>query len=143
LLAAGLIRDELQALLALARVGEQPSSSTPTSLPVRTMTDSYEPATGCVGPSGSSRRSGSRPWARDFIACVRRIVKSGIGRSSRAGRRVENPAAVRRLLTASGNPELRTVVAIAQALGAEVRIVPKTRARGTGGAGRRGARTAA
>jgi hypothetical protein len=32
---SGLIRDDLQAHLALARVGEQPPSSTPTSLPVR------------------------------------------------------------------------------------------------------------
>jgi DNA-binding XRE family transcriptional regulator len=37
----------------------------------------------------------------------------------------KNPAAIRRLLTASGNPELRTVVAIAEALDAEVRIVPR------------------
>jgi DNA-binding phage protein len=37
----------------------------------------------------------------------------------------KNPAAVRRLLTASGNPELRTVVAMAQALGADIKIVPK------------------
>lgn len=35
----------------------------------------------------------------------------------------KNPAAIRRLLTASGNPELRTVVAMAQALGADVKIV--------------------
>ena len=35
-LAAGLIRDNLQAHLAPARVGEQPPSSTPTSLSVRT-----------------------------------------------------------------------------------------------------------
>jgi hypothetical protein len=35
-LAAGLIRDDLQAHLALARVGERPPSPTPTSLPVRT-----------------------------------------------------------------------------------------------------------
>jgi DNA-binding phage protein len=35
----------------------------------------------------------------------------------------KNPAAVRRLLTASGNPELGTVVAMADALGAEVKIV--------------------
>jgi hypothetical protein len=35
-LAAGLICDDLQAHLALARVGERPPSSTPTSLPVRT-----------------------------------------------------------------------------------------------------------
>jgi len=41
----------------------------------------------------------------------------------------KNPAAIRRLLTASGNPELRTVVAIAQALGAELKIVPKTGSR--------------
>ena len=44
-LAAGVIRDDLQAHLALARVGEQPPSSTPTSLPVRTI--------------GSSERAGS------------------------------------------------------------------------------------
>lgn len=37
----------------------------------------------------------------------------------------KNPAAVRRLLTASGNPELRTVVAMAEELDAEVMIVPK------------------
>jgi hypothetical protein len=36
-LAAGLIRDNLQTHLVLARVGEQPPSSTPTSLPVRTI----------------------------------------------------------------------------------------------------------
>lgn len=41
----------------------------------------------------------------------------------------KNPAAIRRLLTASGNPELRTVVAMAQALGAELKIVPKPSAR--------------
>ena len=38
----------------------------------------------------------------------------------------KNPAAIRRLLTASGNPELRTVVALAQALGAEVKVVPRS-----------------
>lgn len=38
----------------------------------------------------------------------------------------KNPAAIRRLLTASGNPELRTVVAMAQALGADLKIVPKS-----------------
>ena len=41
----------------------------------------------------------------------------------------KNPASVRRLLTASGNPELQTVVAIAEALDAEVKIVPRKRAR--------------
>lgn len=37
----------------------------------------------------------------------------------------KNPASVRRLLTASGNPELKTVVALADALGADVKIVPR------------------
>lgn len=39
----------------------------------------------------------------------------------------KNPASVRRLLTAPANPELRTVVAMADALGADVRIVPRGR----------------
>jgi hypothetical protein len=39
-LAASLTRDNLQAHLAPARVGEQPPSSTPTSLPVRTRSTS-------------------------------------------------------------------------------------------------------
>lgn len=38
----------------------------------------------------------------------------------------KHPAAIRRLLTASGNPELRTVVAMAQALGADLKIVPSS-----------------
>jgi hypothetical protein len=42
-LAAGLIRDDLQAHLALARVSEQPPSSTPTSLPVRTLSTGVGP----------------------------------------------------------------------------------------------------
>ena len=41
----------------------------------------------------------------------------------------KNPAAVRRLLTASGNPELRTVVAMAEALDADVQIVPRKAAK--------------
>ena len=46
MLTAGLIRDNLQAHLALARVGEQPPSSAPTSLPVWTTRGSHEPAVG-------------------------------------------------------------------------------------------------
>lgn len=43
----------------------------------------------------------------------------------------KNPASVRRLLTAAGNPELATVVAMADALDADVVVVPrKRRARG-------------
>ena len=41
----------------------------------------------------------------------------------------KNPASVRRLLTAPVNPELRTVVAIAEALDAEVQIVPRKHTR--------------
>ena len=41
----------------------------------------------------------------------------------------KNPASVRRLLTAPVNPELRTVVAIAEALDADVQIVPRKRGR--------------
>jgi DNA-binding phage protein len=37
----------------------------------------------------------------------------------------KNPASVRRLLTAPANPELRTVVAMADALNADVVIVPR------------------
>jgi DNA-binding phage protein len=37
----------------------------------------------------------------------------------------KNPASVRRLLTAKGNPELGTVVAMADALDADVRVVPR------------------
>ncbi len=39
----------------------------------------------------------------------------------------KNPASVRRLLTAPANPELRTVVAMADALDADVVIVPRSR----------------
>jgi DNA-binding phage protein len=54
---------------------------------------------------------------------------SGMSKAELARAIDKNPAAVRRLLTASGNPELRTVVAIARALGAELKIVPKSPAR--------------
>lgn len=40
----------------------------------------------------------------------------------------KNPASIRRLLTASGNPELKTVVALADALDADVKIVPRKNA---------------
>ena len=39
----------------------------------------------------------------------------------------KNPASVRRLLTAQSNPELRTVVAMADALDADLVIVPRSR----------------
>jgi DNA-binding phage protein len=42
----------------------------------------------------------------------------------------KNPANIRRLFTAEANPELRTVAALATALGAEIRIVSKRRRAG-------------
>jgi DNA-binding phage protein len=56
----------------------------------------------------------------DALRASHRMSKAELARATG-----KNPAAVRRLLTASGNPELRTVVAMAQALGADVKIVPK------------------
>ncbi|HUA50131.1 MAG TPA: helix-turn-helix transcriptional regulator [Solirubrobacteraceae bacterium] len=41
----------------------------------------------------------------------------------------KNPASVRRLLTARGNPELATVVAMADALDADVLVVPRKSSR--------------
>jgi DNA-binding phage protein len=42
----------------------------------------------------------------------------------------KNPASVRRLLTLEGvNPELRTIVAMANALDADIQIVPRAKAR--------------
>jgi DNA-binding phage protein len=44
----------------------------------------------------------------------------------------KNPAAIRRLLTLDGaNPELRTVVAMANALDADIQIVPRKPAKST------------
>jgi DNA-binding phage protein len=39
----------------------------------------------------------------------------------------KQPAVIRRLFTAEVNPELRTIVALASALDAEIRIVPRRR----------------
>ncbi len=41
----------------------------------------------------------------------------------------KNPASVRRLLTAKGNPELGTVIAMADALDADVVVVPRKKSR--------------
>jgi DNA-binding phage protein len=66
-------------------------------------------------------------------AIVRRLdglrEEHGLTKAQLARAINKNPAAVRRLLTASGNPELRTVVAMAEALDAEVQIVPRAGSR--------------
>ncbi|MDQ3552888.1 MAG: helix-turn-helix domain-containing protein [Chloroflexota bacterium] len=56
-------------------------------------------------------------------------VDAGMSKADLARAIGRNDAAVRRLFTAEVNPELRTVAAIAAALGAEVRIVPRRKRR--------------
>jgi len=53
----------------------------------------------------------------------------GLTRADLARAIDKHPAAIRRLFSASGNPELRTVVALAAALDADVRIVPRRASR--------------
>jgi DNA-binding phage protein len=48
------------------------------------------------------------------------MTKAGLARAIG-----KNPATIRRLLTASGNPELKTFVALANALDADVVVVPR------------------
>lgn len=50
----------------------------------------------------------------------------GMSKAELARQIGKNPASVRRTLTAPGNPELRTIVAMAEALNAEVQIVPRS-----------------
>jgi ribosome-binding protein aMBF1 (putative translation factor) len=52
-------------------------------------------------------------------------IDAGCSKAELARRIGKDPAAVRRLFTAEVNPELRTVAALAAALGAEVRVVPR------------------
>lgn len=47
----------------------------------------------------------------------------GLSKAELARQIGKNPASVRRTLTAPGNPELRTLIAMADALGAEIKIV--------------------
>ena len=47
----------------------------------------------------------------------------GLSKADLARQIGKNPASVRRTLTAPGNPELRTIIAMADALGAEIKIV--------------------
>jgi DNA-binding phage protein len=47
----------------------------------------------------------------------------GLSKAELAHQIGKNPASVRRTLTAPGNPELRTIIAMADALDAEIKIV--------------------
>lgn len=52
----------------------------------------------------------------------------GLSKAELARQIGKNPASVRRTLTVPGNPELRTIIAMADALGAEIKIVRRRRA---------------
>lgn len=56
-------------------------------------------------------------------------VDLGLSKAELARMIDKNPASVRRLLTAAANPELGTVVAMADALDADVVLVPRKRSR--------------
>lgn len=51
----------------------------------------------------------------------------GLSKADLARQIGKNTASVRRTLTAPGNPELRTIIAMADALGAEIKIVRRRR----------------
>lgn len=53
--------------------------------------------------------------------------EAGLSKAELARLIGKNAASVRRLFTAAVNPELRTVAALAEALDAEVHIVPRTK----------------
>jgi DNA-binding phage protein len=56
-------------------------------------------------------------------------AQHGVTKAELAREIGKNPASVRRLFTAPANPELRTLVAIADALDADVVILPRSRRR--------------
>jgi ribosome-binding protein aMBF1 (putative translation factor) len=56
-------------------------------------------------------------------------VDLGLSKAELARMIDKNPASVRRLLTAAANPELGTVVAMADALDADVVLVPRKKSR--------------
>jgi len=58
----------------------------------------------------------------DELRTERKLSKAALAREIG-----KNEASIRRLLTAPVNPELRTVVAMAEVLDADVRIVPRKR----------------
>ncbi|HVC04449.1 MAG TPA: helix-turn-helix domain-containing protein [Candidatus Acidoferrales bacterium] len=61
----------------------------------------------------------------EVMATIDRLrVEAGCSKAELARRIEKDPAAIRRLFTAEVNPELRTIAALAAALGAEIRVVP-------------------
>jgi transcriptional regulator with XRE-family HTH domain len=52
-------------------------------------------------------------------------LEAGLPKAELARRIGKHPAAVRRLFSSEANPELKTIAALAVALNAEIKIVPK------------------
>lgn len=68
---------------------------------------------------------------------------SGLSKAALARNIGRDPSSIRRLFTAESNPELLLVASIAEDLGAEVKVVPRSRGRrGRSSAGGRRASTA-
>lgn len=55
-------------------------------------------------------------------------IEAGLPKAELARRIGKHPAAVRRLFSAEANPELATIAAMAGALNADIKIIPRTRA---------------
>jgi len=53
-------------------------------------------------------------------------IETGISKAELARRIGKHPAAIRRLFSSEGNPELSTIAALAIALDAEIKIVPNS-----------------
>jgi hypothetical protein len=80
----------------------------------------------CVLESQDQRRHRSARHTRSRLAGA--TVDFTFRKSDLAREIDKNPSSIRRLLTLSGsNPELRTVVAMANALDADLRLVPRSR----------------
>jgi|SRR5215211_2250036 len=62
---------------------------------------------------------------------------AGLSKAALARKIGKEPASIRRLFTAEVNPELKTVAAVANALGAEVKVVSRRRPHGRRGPSRR------
>lgn len=63
----------------------------------------------------------------EVMATLDRLrIQAGRSKAELARRIGKDPAAIRRLFTAEVNPELRTIAALAAALDAEIRVVPRT-----------------
>jgi ribosome-binding protein aMBF1 (putative translation factor) len=82
-------------------------------------------------PEFHAEYEGMRPELAQVNAVMRALDElrdeAGWSKAELARQIGKNDASVRRLFTAEVNPELRTVAAMAAALGADIRIVPRRR----------------